>query len=164
MVTGFTEETGIKVEFRNGSDSELANQIVQEGAASPADVFLTENSPAMTLVVRARACSRRWTRDTLAQVPAAVRASTKDWIGFAARSTVLVYNPSWCRQAQLPASMMDLADPRVEGQGRHRRRPAPTSRRSSARCSRSRARTATSAWLKGLKANAQGLPATTSRS
>src|SRR6185437_14243776 len=33
-----------------GSDFELANQIVQEGSASPADVFLTENSPAMTLV------------------------------------------------------------------------------------------------------------------
>ena len=42
-VEGFTRDTGIKVTVRNGSDSELANQIVQEGAASPADVFLTEN-------------------------------------------------------------------------------------------------------------------------
>ena len=47
---GFTRETGIKVTLRNGSDTELGNQIVQEGAASPADVFLTENSPAMALV------------------------------------------------------------------------------------------------------------------
>ena len=28
---GFTKETGIKVKLRNGSDFELANQIVQEG-------------------------------------------------------------------------------------------------------------------------------------
>ena len=31
MVAGFTKETGIEVDVRNGSDFELANQIVQEG-------------------------------------------------------------------------------------------------------------------------------------
>ncbi|WP_324273454.1 hypothetical protein [Blastococcus brunescens] len=31
MVEGFTEETGIELEFRDANDSELANQIVQEG-------------------------------------------------------------------------------------------------------------------------------------
>ena len=36
-VDGFTKETGIKVTLRNGDDSELGNQLVQEGAASPAD-------------------------------------------------------------------------------------------------------------------------------
>ena len=41
----FTKETGIAIEMRNGSDNELANQIVAEGSGSPADVFLTENSP-----------------------------------------------------------------------------------------------------------------------
>ena len=35
-------ETGIKVTLRQGSDTGMSNQIVQEGAASPADVFLTE--------------------------------------------------------------------------------------------------------------------------
>src|SRR5262249_24843656 len=49
-VNGFAGETGIKVTIRNGGDSELGNQIVQESSASPADVFLTENSPAMVLV------------------------------------------------------------------------------------------------------------------
>ena len=49
----FEEETGIEVKLRSGSDLELANQLVQEGEASPADVFLTENSPAMSLVDRA---------------------------------------------------------------------------------------------------------------
>ena len=49
-VDGFTKETGIKVTLRNGDDSELGNQLVQEGSASPADVFLTENSPSMVLV------------------------------------------------------------------------------------------------------------------
>src|SRR3954471_17596198 len=50
----FTTESGISVVLRNGDDSELGNQIVQEGAASPADVFLTENSPAISLVDNAK--------------------------------------------------------------------------------------------------------------
>jgi iron(III) transport system substrate-binding protein len=49
----FEEETGIEVKLRSGDDLELANQLVQEGDASPADVFLTENSPARSLVDRA---------------------------------------------------------------------------------------------------------------
>ena len=36
----FTKETGIEVTLRKGSDMEFANQIVQEGAASPADVAI----------------------------------------------------------------------------------------------------------------------------
>jgi len=50
----FTKETGIKVTLRNGGDTELGNQLVQEGDKSPADVFLTENSPAMVLVDNAK--------------------------------------------------------------------------------------------------------------
>jgi iron(III) transport system substrate-binding protein len=53
MVAGFTQQTGIKVEFRSGEDPELANQIVQEGKASPADVFVTENSPSVQVVADA---------------------------------------------------------------------------------------------------------------
>ncbi len=50
IVPLFEEETGLEVELRNGKDLELANQLVAEGGDSPADVFLTENSPAMSIV------------------------------------------------------------------------------------------------------------------
>ena len=46
----FTAKTGIPVAIRKGTDILMANQIVQEGLNSPADVFLTENSPAMVMV------------------------------------------------------------------------------------------------------------------
>jgi iron(III) transport system substrate-binding protein len=45
MVADFTRATAIKANMRNGEDFELGNQLVQEGTASPADVFVTENSP-----------------------------------------------------------------------------------------------------------------------
>jgi iron(III) transport system substrate-binding protein len=115
MLKGFAKDTGINVTLRNGSDFELANQIVQEGSASPADVFLTENSPAMTLV-SGKGLFAPLEDDTMAQVPPAYVSSKKDWIGFAARSTVLAYNTGSVTKAQLPASIMDMADPRWKGQ------------------------------------------------
>lgn len=113
-VDGFTKETGIKVTLRNGGDTELGNQLVQEGKVSPADVFLTENSPAMTLVDNANLFAPL-DADTLKQVPAAYRPAHGRWIGIAARSTVFVYNPSKLSEAQVPASIMDLAKPEWKG-------------------------------------------------
>ncbi|WP_438352524.1 iron ABC transporter substrate-binding protein [Microbacterium sp. CJ88] len=110
----FTKETGVTVTLRNGSDSELANQIVQEGAASPADVLLTENSPAMSLVENAGLFAPV-DQSTIDQVPAEYRPSTGAWTGIAARSTVMVYNPSLITEAQLPASLLDLAKPEWKG-------------------------------------------------
>src|SRR3712207_457852 len=37
----FTEQTGIEVQVREGQDSSMGHMIVEEGEASPADVFLT---------------------------------------------------------------------------------------------------------------------------
>ncbi|QOV69967.1 iron ABC transporter substrate-binding protein [Citrobacter sp. BDA59-3] len=113
-VDGFTKETGIKVTLRNGGDTELGNQLVQEGSVSPADVFLTENSPAMTLVDNANLFTPL-DADTLKQVPAAYRPAHGRWIGIAARSTVFVYNPSKISPAQVPTSLMDLAKPEWKG-------------------------------------------------
>ena len=92
-VERFTKETGIKVTLRNGGDSDFSNQIVAEGASSPADVFLTENSPAMTLV-EAAGLFAPVDADTLAQVPAEFQPSSGKWVGVAARSTVFAYNLS----------------------------------------------------------------------
>jgi spermidine/putrescine-binding protein len=88
---GFTKETGIKVTIRQGDDTEMATQIVQEGANSPADVFLTENSPGMALVDQAGLFAPI-DADTLAQVPEGLKPANGHWIGIAARSTVFVYN------------------------------------------------------------------------
>lgn len=114
MVGGFTEQTGIQVELRNGDDAELANQIVQEGKASPADVFVTENSPSIQLVA-GKGLLAPVPQSTLAQVPSQYSPTSGDWVGFAARSTVLAYNPQRLLEAQLPSSLLDLADPAWQG-------------------------------------------------
>ncbi|CAI9401812.1 MULTISPECIES: iron ABC transporter substrate-binding protein [Aestuariimicrobium] len=111
---GFTKATGIKVTHRQGDDTEMANQLVAEGANSPADVFLTENSPAMTLVENAGLLAAT-SEEIRGQVPSQYRPSTNAWTGIAARSTVFVYNTDKLKQADLPASLMDLAKPEWKG-------------------------------------------------
>ncbi|WP_275783004.1 iron ABC transporter substrate-binding protein [Pararhizobium gei] len=110
----FTKETGIPVTLRKGSDMEFANQIVQEGAASPADVFLTENSPAMALVDGA-GLFEPVAAETLAQVPKDFQPSNGHWIGVAARSTVFAYDKTKLTEDKLPKSLLDLADPSWKG-------------------------------------------------
>src|SRR5215213_2704755 len=111
MTDGFTKQTGVKVTMRSGDDFELANQLVQEGEASPADVFVTENSPAMALVDSKNLFAKVETT-TLGQVPTQFAPTDGDWVGFAARSTVFAYNSKQLQKADLPASLLDLADPK----------------------------------------------------
>ncbi len=148
---GFTKETGVKVVLRNGGDSELGNQLVQEGKASPADVFLTENSPAMALVDTAGLFAPL-DAATLAQVPASFRPAHGRWVGVAARTTVFVYNKSKFTPAQLPKSMMDLAAPAWKG----RWAASPAGADFQAIVSallELKGEAATADWLKGMKAN-----------
>lgn len=114
MVEAFEKATDIKVNIRMGGDSQLANQIVQEGGNSPGDVFVTENSPAMTLVDRAGGLAKI-DDATLAQVPGQFVPSDHNWVGLAARSTVLVYNKQKLTPDRLPASLMDLDQPQWQG-------------------------------------------------
>lgn len=151
-VDGFTRSTGIKVTLRNGSDTELGNQLVQEGAGSPADVFLTENSPAMALVDNAGLFAPLEAA-TLAQVPANFQPSHGRWIGIAARSTVFVYNKNRLTKDQLPKSLTELASPAWKG----RWAASPTGADFQAIVSallELKGEAATAAWLKAMKENA----------
>lgn len=150
-VDGFTKETGIKVTLRNGDDSELGNQLVQEGSASPADVFLTENSPSMVLVDNANLFAPL-DSDTLKQVPAEYRPAHGRWIGIAARSTVFVYNPAKLSKQQLPKSLMDLAKP--EWKGRWAASPSGADFQAIVSAMLAlKGEKATLEWLKAMKAN-----------
>ncbi len=150
-VDEFTKETGVRVILRNGDDPELGNQLVQEGSASPADVFLTENSPAMSLVDNAKLLAPV-DATTLAQVPTAYRPSSGRWTGIAARSTVFAYNPSLLSEAQLPKSLLDLADSSWKGRWAASPSGADFQAIVSALLSQ-KGKAATAAWLSSMKEN-----------
>ena len=151
IVPIFEKKYGIDVKLRSGSDLELANQIVQEGKASPADVFLTENSPAMTLVANAGLFSTI-DADTQKLIPQQYQPSDHQWIGFLGRSTVAVYNTDKLTDADMPSSIMDFAKPEWKG----RIAFSPTGADFQAIVSAvlaTQGEAKTEVWLKGLAAN-----------
>nr|WP_105383553.1 iron ABC transporter substrate-binding protein [Neorhizobium alkalisoli] len=150
-VEAFTEETGIVVTVRNGSDLEFANQIVQEGANSPADVLLTENSPAMALV-DGKGLFEQVDQATLDQVPEGFRPGNGHWVGIAARSTVFAYDRTKLSEDKLPKSMLDLAKP--EWKGRWAASPSGADFQAIVGALlQLKGEQATGEWLKGMKEN-----------
>lgn len=151
-IDAFTKETGIKVTYRQGGDTELGNQLIAEGDSSPADVFLTENSPAMAAVEDAGLFADV-DATTVEQVPAEYRPSTNKWTGVAARTTVFAYNTQKLQLAQLPKSIMDLQQPEWKGRW-GAPPPKPDFQAIVAAMLQLTGEQATSAWLTAMKANA----------
>jgi iron(III) transport system substrate-binding protein len=114
MVTAFQHETGISVRQRTNDGVVLADQILDEGHSSPADVYLTENSPELVSLSE-HGLLARLPRSILDQVPAADRSPNGTWVGVALRVSSLVYNPSRISRSQLPTSILDLAAPKWKG-------------------------------------------------
>lgn len=147
----FTKETGIHVLIRQGSDLELGNQIVQEGKYSPADVFLTENSPGMVLVDNA-GLFEPLPSDVLDQIEPQYRPASGHWTGVAARSTVFAYDKTRLTEDQLPKSIMDLADP--SWKGRWAASPSGADFQAIVAAMLAlKGEDATAAWLKAMKEN-----------
>jgi iron(III) transport system substrate-binding protein len=113
-VEGFQKQTGIKVSIRSDDEGVLANQIVEEGSKSPADVFITENSPALESLA-AKGLLAPVTPETISRIPKQYESAQGSWVGISARVSALVYNTSQVKAAQLPASILDLAKPAWKG-------------------------------------------------
>jgi iron(III) transport system substrate-binding protein len=149
----FTKETDIPVRVHSGEAPEIANQIAQEGARSPADVYFTENSPELTLLDE-KGLLARIDPETLKQIPAKYSAADGKWIGVLARENVLAFNPAMIEEGQLPSTLLDLAKP--EWRGKVAIAPSDADFLPLVQAVIAlRGKPAALDWLKGLKQNAQ---------
>jgi iron(III) transport system substrate-binding protein len=114
LVKAFEKQTGAKVNVRSDDEDVLAEQIGQEGSKSKADVFYTENTPPLVRLSEKGLLSPI-DASTLAAVPSQYSASDKNWVGVSARVSELVYNTNDLKPAELPTSILQLADPKWKG-------------------------------------------------
>ena len=111
LTARFTQSTGIAVKVRTGEAPEIASQIIEEGARSPADVYFTENSPELTLLDE-KGLLAAVEPSTLAAVPSSDSAADGHWVGVLARENVLAFNPSrWLPRARCPRRCSILPSP-----------------------------------------------------
>ncbi len=152
LVEGFEKQTGIKVNVRNDDEDTLADEIVTEGANSPADVVYTENSPALEYL-QGKGLLAAVEPSTLAHTPSKYNSPQGDWLGVSARVSVLIYNPSLIKVSELPAHVAELADPKYSGKlafaaGETDFQPIVTS------YARTYGEAAALKWLEAIKSNA----------
>jgi iron(III) transport system substrate-binding protein len=114
LVKAFERQTHVKVNVRSDDEATLAEQILQEGANSPADVFYTENTPPLE-ALREHGRLARLAPATLASVPSRYSSQEGYWVGVSARASVLVYNTRLLSASQLPNSILELAQPKWRG-------------------------------------------------
>jgi len=154
LIAGFEDETGIRVAVRSNDEDIFDAEILAEGSRSPADVFFTENSPALEYLQQ-KGLLAPVDRSTLAHTPSQYNSPEGDWVGVSARVSVLIYNPGLINKSALPDHVLELADPRYKGKlafapGETDFQPIVTS------VLRTYGKAEALRWLEGIKANSAG--------
>jgi iron(III) transport system substrate-binding protein len=153
LVAGFEKvHPNVSVVVRSNDEDIFDAEIVAEGSHSPADILLTENSPALEYLQQ-RGLLAKVSSSTLAHTPARFNSAQGDWVGVSARVSVLIYNPSLITKSALPTNVLALANPRYKGKlafaaGETDFQPIVTS------VLKAYGKKATLKWLNGIKANA----------
>lgn len=151
LLERFEEQTGIETEVKYAGSPELAATITEEGEASPADAFFSQDAGALGALQQKNLLARL-PAATLDKVPAAFRSSEGRWVGTSARARVIGYDKRELQPDDLPASVLDLTDEQWKG----RIAWAPTNASFQSFVTAMRAELGqerTKAWLEGMLAN-----------
>lgn len=150
LYANFTKETGIKINRIEGKEDELLERIKNEGASSPADVFITVDASRLEIADKAGVFAPVQSKLLEQRVPAHLR--TANWLAFSTRARVIVYNaktikPEWVQTYE------DLAHPRLKGQVCVRSGSHPYNLSLGAALITQHGEAKTEEWAKGVVAN-----------
>lgn len=114
LVEQFRLETGLDVQVKYAGTSELAATILEEGDASPADVFLAQDGGALGALA-AEGRLAELPSATLDRVDARFRSPDGVWVGVSGRARVVVYDSRVLSEDDLPTTILDFTDPVWKG-------------------------------------------------
>jgi iron(III) transport system substrate-binding protein len=114
LIERFESESGIQAEVRYGDTAELAALLLEEGANTPADVYVAQDAGALGAVAGPGQL-RTLPEDLLARVPPALRSPAGQWVGISGRARVVVYDSRELAPGQLPATVHGFTDPQWRG-------------------------------------------------
>lgn len=109
LVEQFTEDTGIEVEARYAETPELTATLLEEGDATPADVFLSQDAGALGALSEAGLLTDL-DADLTEKVPASLTSTDGSWVGVTGRARVIVYDGEKLDEADVPDRVAELTD------------------------------------------------------
>lgn len=110
----FTEATGVAVDVRYGDTTALANTVLEEGDASPADLFFAQDAGALG-ALRAAGKLAPLPEAITSAVDARFRAGDGTWVGTSGRARVVAYNTDKLKPEDLPKTLDGFTDPAWKG-------------------------------------------------
>ena len=150
LYNNFTKQTGIKINRIEAGENELLERIKNEGANSPADVFLTVDAARLAKADELNLFAPLKSKVLESRIPANLR--TADWAAFSTRARVIVYNPSSVNAADVQ-NYEDLANPKLKGKVCTRSGAHPYNLSLGAAMLEHNGEQKTEAWAKGIVAN-----------
>jgi iron(III) transport system substrate-binding protein len=148
----FEQQTGTTIRIRSGDPIDLADQVIRDGANSPADVFYAPLSDALGSLSAAGRLAKL-ADDQLRRVPEAYRSPDGTWVGTTGRAHVVFYNTDQLSEDDLPDSILGFTDP--AWRGRIGWDPSSRSLQDVVTALRQRrGKEAARRWLQGIQANA----------
>ncbi len=113
--SGFTKLTGIKLNRIEGGEDALFERIKAEGAASPADVFLTVDVARLWRAEQAGIFAPLKSELLTKRIPAHFRDPNGNWFGFSSRARIIAYDRRKISPGDV-ARYEQLADPKWKGE------------------------------------------------
>lgn len=114
LYANFTRQTGIRVNRIEGGEDALFERIKNEGANSPADVFITVDVGRLWRAEQAGVFAKLKSPALESRVPSAYRDPEGQWFGFSARARVIAFNKSAVQPGEI-RDYEDLAGPKWKG-------------------------------------------------
>ena len=114
VIADFEEQSGIDVEVRYGDTAELAALLLEEGDASPADVYWAQDAGALGAISQ-QGLFAELPQDVLDRVEDGNRADDGTWVGVTGRARAVVYSTESVEDSELPDSVFDLTDEQYAG-------------------------------------------------
>jgi iron(III) transport system substrate-binding protein len=151
LVEQFEAATGVVLEVKYGDTAELAATILEEGDASPADVYFAQDAGALGAVA-AEGRLAVLPSSVLDRVEARFRSPDGTWVGVSGRARVAAFDTRAVADPDLPDSILAFTDPVWKGKLGW----APTNGSFQAFVTAMRVidgDAAARAWLEGIKAN-----------
>jgi iron(III) transport system substrate-binding protein len=116
LIEQFSAATGVQVSVLYGETPAIASQLLEEGANSPADIFLSQDGGALGALAAAGMLDVL-PSDIIERSLPAFSSPDNYWVGLSGRARVLIYNPEQLAALglELPASILDLTKPEYSG-------------------------------------------------